>query len=54
MYCINVGMLICIGNSGCGVWILIVFKFFIYGNRIVDCGDSGVAFVSNSDFYYDN
>lgn len=29
-------------------------KPLIYGNRIVDCGDSGVALVSNSDLHHDN
>ena len=47
-------MLICTGNSGCGVWILTVSKPLIYGNRIADCGDSGVALVSNSDLHHDN
>lgn len=42
------------GNSGCGVWILTVSKPLVYGNRIVDCGDSGVALVSNSDLHHDN
>ena len=42
------------GNSGCGVWILTVSKPLIYGNRIADCGDSGVALVSNSDLHHDN
>ena len=48
-------MVICFtGNSGCGVWILTVSKPLIYGNRISDCGDSGVALVSNSDLHHDN
>lgn len=48
-------ILICYtGNSGCGVWILTVSKPLIYGNRIADCGDSGVALVSNSDLHHDN
>ncbi|KAM7442218.1 hypothetical protein ABFA07_008853 [Porites harrisoni] len=42
------------GNSGCGVWILTVSKPLIYGNRIANCGDSGVALVSNSDLHHDN
>lgn len=44
----------CTGNSGCGVWILTVSKPLIYGNRIAECGDSGVALVSNSDLHHDN
>ena len=48
-------LMIClVGNSGCGVWILTVSKPLIYGNRITDCGDSGVALVSNSDLHHDN
>ena len=43
-----------VGNSGCGVWILTVSKPLINGNRIADCGDSGVALVSNSDLHHDN
>ena len=29
-------------------------KPLINGNRIADCGDSGVALVSNSDLHHDN
>ena len=47
-------MFLLTGNSGCGVWILTVSKPLIYGNRIADCGDSGVALVSNSDLHHDN
>ena len=36
------------------MWILTVSKPLIYGNRIADCGDSGVALVSNSDLHHDN
>ena len=42
------------GNSGCGVWVLTISKPVIYGNRIGNCGDSGIAFVGNSDVHHDN
>ncbi|EDO29952.1 predicted protein, partial [Nematostella vectensis] len=42
------------GNSGCGVWVLTIAKPVIYGNRIGESGDSGIAFVSNSDLHHDN
>ncbi|KAK3699562.1 hypothetical protein QZH41_014273 [Actinostola sp. cb2023] len=42
------------GNSGCGIWLLTISKPVIYGNRIGDSGDSGVAFVSNSDIIHEN
>lgn len=53
-FCSILILICCTGNSGCGVWILTVSKPLIYGNRIADCGDSGVALVSNSDLHHDN
>eukprot|EP00794_Sanderia_malayensis_P012332 gene12332-13605_t len=41
------------GNNGCGIWILDGAQPLIHTNRISDCGDSGIAFVSNSDMDHD-
>ena len=43
-----------VGNHGCGIWILDGAQPLIHTNRISECGDSGIAFVSNSDLDHDS
>ena len=38
-----------LGNNGCGIWVLDESHALIHSNRIKDSGNTGIAFVNDTD-----